>query len=157
MRRYGIPTAAYKVFDQEQLGEALNYLKIQQFPLVVKASGLAAGKGVLICQNHAEASHAVTQMLSGEAFGSSGRSIVIEEFLKGTEVSVFILTDGKDYILLPTAKDYKRIGEGDTGLNTGGMGAVSPTPFETAEFLERIREEVIHPTINGLSGGIHHL
>ena len=151
MRQYGIPTAAYKVFDQEQLGEALNYLKLQRFPLVVKASGLAAGKGVLICQDQAEASHAVTQMLSGEAFGSSGRSIVIEEFLRGTEVSVFVLTDGKDFLLLPTAKDYKRIGEGDTGLNTGGMGAVSPTPYETPEFLERVKEEIIHPTLKGLN------
>ncbi|MEM6632110.1 MAG: phosphoribosylamine--glycine ligase [Bacteroidota bacterium] len=150
MRRYRIPTAAYESFDQDQLGEAINYLKDQQFPIVVKASGLAAGKGVLICQDYAEAAHAVTQMLSGEAFGSSGRSIVIEEFLQGTEVSVFVLTDGKDYLLLPTAKDYKRVGEGDTGLNTGGMGAVSPTPFETPAFLARIKEEIVLPTLNGL-------
>ena len=150
MKRHGIPTAAYRTFHEDQLDKALNYLKEQSFPIVVKASGLAAGKGVLICTNLDEASLAVTQMLSGTSFGSSGKSIVIEEFLEGIEESIFILTDGDAYVLLPTAKDYKRIGEGDTGLNTGGMGAVSPGPYSSPAFLNRVIEEIIEPTLKGL-------
>ena len=150
MKRHGIPTATYKTFHEDQLDQALNYLKEQSFPIVVKASGLAAGKGVLICQSLEEASLAVTQMLSGTSFGSSGKSIVIEEFLVGIEESVFILTDGNAYVLLPTAKDYKRIGEGDTGLNTGGMGAVSPGPYATQAFIDRVAAGIIEPTLKGL-------
>ncbi len=151
MQRHGIPTASYQTFHEDQLDEALNYLAKQSYPIVVKASGLAAGKGVLICSSKEEASLAVTQMLSGNSFGSSGKSIVIEEFLEGIEVSVFILTDGKSYILLPTAKDYKRIGEGDTGLNTGGMGAVSPGPFSTEGFMKQVEKEIILPTLAGIN------
>ncbi|MCB0837187.1 MAG: phosphoribosylamine--glycine ligase, partial [Bacteroidetes bacterium] len=120
MQKHGIPTAAYASFQAHQLQEALNYLKNHPLPVVVKADGLAAGKGVLICETREQAAEAVRDMLSGASFGAAGETIVIEEFLQGIEISVFVLTDGKDYKLLPSAKDYKRIGEGDTGLNTGG-------------------------------------
>lgn len=150
MLKYGIPTARYASFESNQLGEALNYIKEHPLPIVVKASGLAAGKGVIICDTHTQAAEVATKMLSGEAFGSSGKNIVIEEFLKGIEISVFVLTDGKNYVLLPSAKDYKRIGEGDTGPNTGGMGAISPVPFANDIFLREVREQIIEPTLYGI-------
>lgn len=151
MQKYGIPTAAYRSFDQNNLNEAIEYVAGHTLPVVVKASGLAAGKGVLICENHQEAKSAVNDMLSGSSFGESGSTIVVEEFLKGIEVSVFVLTDGKNYKILPEAKDYKRIGEGDMGLNTGGMGAVSPVPFANDAFMRKVEKKVIRPTMEGLA------
>ncbi|MCI4668614.1 MAG: phosphoribosylamine--glycine ligase [Bacteroidia bacterium] len=150
MQKYGIPTAAYASFDQSELNQALEYLEGQSYPLVVKASGLAAGKGVLICETKEEAILAVQGMLSGSSFGEAGNTIVIEEFLKGIEISIFVLTDGKDYVLLPSAKDYKRIGEGDTGLNTGGMGAISPVPFADESFIKEVEELIVKPTMKGI-------
>ncbi|MCB0847770.1 MAG: phosphoribosylamine--glycine ligase, partial [Bacteroidetes bacterium] len=137
-------------FQAHQLQEALNYLKNHPLPVVVKADGLAAGKGVLICETREQAAEAVRDMLSGASFGAAGETIVIEEFLQGIEISVFVLTDGKDYKLLPSAKDYKRIGEGDTGLNTGGMGAVSPVPFADQAFMDLVEETIVKKTIDGL-------
>lgn len=128
MQRHHIPTAAYREFMGGNLEEGLVYLKKHILPIVLKADGLAAGKGVVICQNHAEAAQEFREMLGGK-FGTAGHRVVVEEFLSGIEFSVFVLTDGKNYKILPEAKDYKRIGEGDTGPNTGGMGAVSPVPF----------------------------
>jgi len=150
MKRHNIPTAQYEVFEKKQLGEALNYVKSQSYPIVVKASGLAAGKGVVICETQQEATKTVREMLSGEAFGNSGRTIVIEEFVKGVEVSAFVLTDGTDFLMLPMAKDYKRIGEGDEGPNTGGMGAVSPVPYLTESIEENIIQTIVLPTLKGL-------
>ena len=150
MNKYGIPTAAYASFETHQLEDALTYVSDQPLPVVVKASGLAAGKGVLICESHGHAREVVKDMLSGSSFGEAGNTVVIEEFLKGIEISVFVLTDGKDYVLLPSAKDYKRIGEGDTGLNTGGMGAVSPVPFADEAFMTRVRQEIVEPTVYGI-------
>ncbi len=150
MQRHRIPTAAYQSFHEGQLNQAKAYVRKHTLPVVVKASGLAAGKGVLICETHAAAEAAVEEMLSGASFGESGKTIVIEEYLKGIEVSVFVLTDGKNYKILPEAKDYKRIGEGDTGLNTGGMGAASPVPFADAAFIKRVEEEIVKPTLKGL-------
>ena len=150
MQKHGIPTAAYASFTSTQVDEALNYLENHSLPVVVKASGLAAGKGVLICETREHAAEVVKDMLSGSSFGSAGETIVIEEFLQGIEISVFVLTDGKDYKLLPSAKDYKRIGEGDTGLNTGGMGAVSPVPFADQAFMDLVEETIVKPTVNGL-------
>ena len=150
MQRHNIPTAAYATFTQAQTNEALDYVNTQALPLVVKADGLAAGKGVLICQTHKEAQDAVTDILEGGAFGEAGNMVVIEEFLDGIEISVFVLTDGKNYKLLPSAKDYKRIGEGDTGLNTGGMGAVSPVPFATESFMREVEKTIVQPTLQGL-------
>lgn len=150
MEKYHIPTAAYGSFTSDQLEEALAFCDRQSLPVVVKASGLAAGKGVLICESHAHAHEVVAEMLSGSSFGEAGQTVVIEEFLKGIEISVFVLTDGKNYKLLPSAKDYKRIGEGDTGLNTGGMGAVSPVPFADSEFMDQVRETIVEPTMQGL-------
>ncbi|MEO1449588.1 MAG: phosphoribosylamine--glycine ligase [Bacteroidota bacterium] len=150
MRDNDIPTAAYAAFQSHQLAEAQAYIDEQALPVVVKASGLAAGKGVLICETHEEAKQAAAEMLSGSAFGTAGKTIVVEQFLKGIEISVFVLTDGKDYMILPSAKDYKRIGEGDTGLNTGGMGAVSPVPFADEAFMEQVDREIVKPTMAGL-------
>ena len=150
MARHNIPTAAYRAFEAGEVEAAVEYVKGQRLPVVVKASGLAAGKGVLICFSHADAESAVRDMLSGSSFGDSGTTIVVEEFLSGIELSVFVLTDGKSWKVLPNAKDYKRIGEGDTGLNTGGMGAVSPVPFADEDFLGKVEERIIQPTINGL-------
>ena len=150
MQKYGIPTAAYASFDSSQKDEALAYLESHALPIVVKASGLAAGKGVLICESREHAREVVEEMLSGQAFGEAGQTVVIEEFLTGIEISIFVLTDGKSYKLLPSAKDYKRIGEGDTGLNTGGMGAVSPVPFADAAFIAQVEEEIVQPTLDGL-------
>lgn len=149
MKRHGIPTAAYLTVTPENLDEGLSFLEKLQPPYVLKADGLAAGKGVLIVGSLAEAQQSLKEMLGG-MFGEASRKVVIEEFLTGVEVSVFVLTDGKDYLLLPEAKDYKRIGEGDTGLNTGGMGAISPVPFAGKAFLKKVEETIILPTIQGI-------
>lgn len=145
-----IPTAAYDSFTKETVEQGCEFLVTLKAPYVLKADGLAAGKGVLIIQDLAEAQEELRNMLVGEKFGQASTKVVIEEFLDGIELSCFVLTDGKSYKLLPTAKDYKRIGEGDTGLNTGGMGAVSPVPFADAEFMEKIETRVVKPTIQGL-------
>lgn len=150
MISHQIPTAAYRAFTKDKLEEGKRFLENLNPPYVLKADGLAAGKGVLILDNLKEAKKELTSMLTEDKFGEAGNTVVIEEFLEGIELSVFALTDGKDYILLPTAKDYKRIGEGDTGLNTGGMGAVSPVPFADTGFMEKIETRIVQPTINGL-------
>ncbi len=152
MQRYGIPTARYQAFTEGQAEAAAAYIKEQPLPVVVKADGLAAGKGVLICENHQQAIDAAQEMLSGESFGAAGKTVVVEEFLQGIEISIFVLTDGEHYLLLPSAKDYKRIGEGDTGLNTGGMGAVSPVPFARETFMDTVEEKIVVPTIQGIQG-----
>jgi phosphoribosylamine--glycine ligase len=150
MARHGIPTARYKTFTKEQFIQALDFLNELEPPYVLKADGLAAGKGVLIPETFAHAEMELEAMLMNEKFGAASKKVVIEEFLKGIELSVFVATDGKDYIILPEAKDYKRIGEGDTGLNTGGMGAVSPVPFADASFMQKVKERIVEPTIKGL-------
>ena len=149
MQRYGISTAAYRTFDKSTLSEAIDYLKTLQPPYVLKADGLAAGKGVIISESLEEAERELRGLLSGR-FGSASTRVVIEEYLHGIECSVFIATDGSDWRVLPVAKDYKRIGEGDTGLNTGGMGSVSPVVFADEAFMQRVEERVIRPTIEGL-------
>lgn len=150
MERYEIPTAKYRTFTNETLEEGLKYLETEEkAPYVLKADGLAAGKGVVILDTLEAAQHEMREMLGGK-FGSAGSSVVVETYLSGIECSVFVLTDGEDYILLPCAKDYKRIGEGDTGLNTGGMGAVSPVPFANDLFIEKVEECIIKPTIQGI-------
>ncbi|WP_316802674.1 phosphoribosylamine--glycine ligase [Pedobacter nototheniae] len=149
MQRHGIPTAASQSFTPETLEDGLVYLENHALPVVLKADGLAAGKGVLICTETVEAQEELKLMLGGK-FGAAGATVVIEEFLSGIELSVFVLTDGEHYITLPEAKDYKRIGQGDTGLNTGGMGSVSPVPFASAEFLNKIEDRIIKPTVEGL-------
>ena len=149
MQRYGIPTAAYRTFDRSTLSQAIDYLKTLQPPYVLKADGLAAGKGVIISESLEEAERELRGLLSGR-FGSASTRVVIEEYLHGIECSVFIATDGRDWRVLPVAKDYKRIGEGDTGLNTGGMGSVSPVVFADEAFMQRVEERVIRPTIEGL-------
>ena len=150
MFKHNIPTARYKSFNQENLDKGLAYLDSASPPYVLKADGPAAGKGVLIIDNVQEAKKELVNMLQKEKFGTSGHNVVIEEFLDGIELSCFVLTDGKSYKTLPYAKDYKRIGEGDKGLNTGGMGAVSPVPFADKNFLEKIEDRIIIPTIKGL-------
>jgi phosphoribosylamine---glycine ligase len=150
MMRHHIPTAAYKEFDEKSYSDGLEYIKSHKLPVVLKADGLAAGKGVLICTNLVEALGEYELMVQKSKFGEAGKKVVVEEFLDGIELSVFILTDGKNYILLPEAKDYKKIEEGDKGLNTGGMGAVSPVPFATDIFMEKVARKIIEPTINGL-------
>lgn len=147
--RHNIPTARYESFTAETVENGYAFLETLNAPYVLKADGLAAGKGVLILNDLAEAKAELKNMLVDAKFGSASAKVVIEEFLSGIELSCFVLTDGKSYKILPTAKDYKRIGEGDTGLNTGGMGAVSPVPFATPEFLSKIEERVVKPTING--------
>ena len=149
MVRHHIPTARYQSFTKESLPQAIEFLSTLQPPYVLKADGLAAGKGVVIVNDREQAIKELEQMFHGK-FGTAGSTVVIEEFLKGIELSVFVFTDGKSFITLPEAKDYKRIGEGDTGLNTGGMGSVSPVPFAQGEFLQKVRERVIIPTIMGL-------
>ena len=150
MKKHGIPTASYGTFTKESLKDGFNFLDTLQAPFVLKADGLAAGKGVLIIQDIHQAKEELTNILINSKFGSAGNKVVIEEFLFGIELSVFVLTDGKSYKILPAAKDYKRIGEGDTGLNTGGMGAVSPVPFADEKFIKKVEEKIIIPTINGL-------
>jgi phosphoribosylamine---glycine ligase len=150
MHKYGIPTASSASFTKETYLNGLDYLEKSSMPIVLKADGLAAGKGVIIAQNLAEAKLALEEMLLKSKFGAASEKVVIESFLKGVELSVFVLTDGKNYKILPEAKDYKRIGEGDTGLNTGGMGAVSPVPFASKKFMDLVEKRVVIPTINGL-------
>jgi len=150
MERHGIPTSAYQQFDANNYAAGIDYIKKHPLPVVLKADGLAAGKGVLICQNHIEAMSEFELMIQEAKFGEAGRKVVVEEFLKGIELSVFVLTDGKNYLLLPEAKDYKRIGENDTGLNTGGMGAISPVPFASEAFMQKVISKIIEPTIKGL-------
>lgn len=149
-QRHSIPTARYQTFSEDTFAQATAYLRSHSFPAVLKADGLAAGKGVIIAQDYDEAVDALEDMLRNKRFGNASSKVVIEEYLHGIEVSVFILTDGKDYVLLPEAKDYKRIGEGDTGLNTGGMGAVSPVHFVDDVFMQKVKERVINPTLRGL-------
>lgn len=150
MTRHNIPTAAYREFTIDNYQEGVDYLQQHSLPIVIKADGLAAGKGVAICQNHVEAIAEFELMIQQSKFGEASKKVVVEEFLTGIELSVFAITDGKNYLILPEAKDYKRIGEGDTGLNTGGMGAISPVPFATPRFMYKVEERVIKPTINGL-------
>ena len=149
MARHGIPTPGSASFTNETLQEGLNYLENHSLPVVLKADGLAAGKGVVICQTVEEAKEELQLMLGGK-FGTAGSLVVIEEYLTGIELSVFVLTDGDNYVILPEAKDYKKIGQADTGLNTGGMGSVSPVPFADQQFLDAVEESIIKPTINGL-------
>ena len=155
MERHNIPAAASKTFTRETLQEGFEYLPTIGLPIVLKADGLAAGKGVLICTSLQEAQQELIEMLTSAKFGDASSKVVVEQFLQGIELSVFVLTDGTNYKMLPSAKDYKRIGEGDTGLNTGGMGSVSPVPFADAEFLKKVEERMVIPTIEGLkSDGI---
>ena len=149
LNRHNIPTASHKTFTAENINDAFFYIDEMKAPYVLKADGLAAGKGVLIIDNPDEAKNEIHEMLINSKFGDASKSVVIEEFLDGIELSCFVITDGQDYKLLPSAKDYKRIGEGDTGLNTGGMGAVSPPTFLTKEFKEKVEQQVIQPTIEG--------
>lgn len=149
MLRNNIPTAAHKTFDKDSLQEAFAFLNTLKAPYVLKADGLAAGKGVIISPDLNEARSALNDLLTNRTFGAASDKVVIEEFLHGIEMSIFVLTDGKKYIILPGAKDYKRIGDGDTGPNTGGMGAVSPVPFADESFLRKVEERIIRPTING--------
>ena len=150
MKRHNIPTAAYETFDGEHLEDGLKFLETLQAPYVLKADGLCAGKGVLILPTLDEAKKELREMLGG-MFGNASSRVVIEEFLSGIECSVFVLTDGKDYKILPEAKDYKRIGEGDKGLNTGGMGSVSPVPFADKEWMTKVEDRIIRPTVEGLA------
>ena len=149
MVRNNIPTAKYLTVSKQNLDEGFSFLESLKAPYVLKADGLAAGKGVLIIDSLEETKDSLKEMLAGQ-FGDASRKVVIEEFLSGIEVSIFVITDGKSYKILPEAKDYKRIGEGDTGLNTGGMGAISPVPFADAVFMEKVEEQIIQPTISGL-------
>ncbi len=149
MQKHGIPTAAYFTVTAENKAEGIEFLKTMKAPYVLKADGLAAGKGVLILNSLDEACEELENILSGK-FGAAGNKVVLEEFLSGIECSVFALTDGSSYVILPEAKDYKRIGEGDTGLNTGGMGAVSPVSFCTSDFMQKIEDRIVRPTIEGL-------
>lgn len=150
MQKYGVPTAASRTFTADELAIGLEYLEAHSLPIVLKADGLAAGKGVIIAEKFSDAEEAFKDMLVGGKFGSAGNKVVVEQFLKGIELSVFVLTDGENYKILPEAKDYKRIGEHDTGLNTGGMGAVSPVSFADAGFLKKVEEKVVKPTLHGL-------
>ena len=150
MQKHGVPTAKYQSFTKENLEEGFAFLETLEPPFVLKADGLAAGKGVLILNAIEEAKKELEEMVANQKFGEASSTVVIEEFLKGIELSVFVLTDGKNYKILPSAKDYKRIGEGDTGLNTGGMGAISPVPFADKAFLNKVEELVVKPTIKGL-------
>jgi len=150
MVKNDIPTAAYKTFASNNLNEGIEYLKTQKMPIVLKADGLAAGKGVLICQTLEEATSELQQMINNKKFGAASAKVVIEEFLSGIELSVFVLSDGNSYKILPTAKDYKRIGEGEMGLNTGGMGAISPVPFADDAFMQKVIARIIEPTVQGL-------
>jgi phosphoribosylamine--glycine ligase len=150
MARHGVPTASSRTFTTETLVDGFAYLETHSLPVVVKADGLAAGKGVIIAETIAEAKAAVADMLDGQKFGEAGNKVVIEQFLRGIELSVFVLTDGEHYKILPEAKDYKRIGDEDTGPNTGGMGAVSPVVFANSSFMAKVEEKVVKPTLAGL-------
>lgn len=150
MERHGIPTAAYREFTAENFQDGIAYLKDHPLPIVLKADGLAAGKGVIICQNYVEAIAEFELMIQRSKFGEAGKRVVVEEFLDGIELSVFVLTDEKNYLILPEAKDYKRVGEGDKGLNTGGMGAISPVPFADESFMDKVKTRIIEPTVKGL-------
>ncbi|UOE48434.1 phosphoribosylamine--glycine ligase [Mucilaginibacter sp. SMC90] len=150
MEKHNIPTAAYKTFTKDTLQDGLTYLATAGLPVVLKADGLAAGKGVLICLTLEEAQSELTAMLADAKFGEASSRVVVEQFLTGIELSVFVMTDGNSYKILPEAKDYKRIGEGDTGLNTGGMGSISPVPFADAAYMKKVEERVIIPTVEGL-------
>lgn len=150
MKNYGIPTAAYREFSKENYEEGIAYLTTHPLPIVLKADGLAAGKGVIICENHESAFKTFDDILLHSRFGNAGNKVVVEEFLRGVELSVFILTDGKDYVLLPAAKDYKKIGKNDIGENTGGMGAISPVPFASEHLMQKIKEKIIAPTLHAL-------
>jgi phosphoribosylamine--glycine ligase len=158
MQKYKVPTAYSETFTKDTLAQGLAYLDKAQGPYVLKADGLAAGKGVIITDNKAEAKLNLEQMLAEGKFGTAGDKVLIEQFLTGIELSVFVLSDGKNYVILPEAKDYKRIGEGDSGLNTGGMGAVSPVPFADIDFINKVEEQVVKPTLKGLlAEGIHYV
>jgi phosphoribosylamine--glycine ligase len=150
MQRHGIPTAAYQEFDENNFEEGLAYLEQHKTPIVLKADGLAAGKGVVITSDVDEAKEVFTSMIKESQFGDAGKKVVVEQFLTGLEVSVFGLTDGDNFVILPEAKDYKRIGEGDLGPNTGGMGAVSPVPFANDIFMQKVLERIVKPTVEGL-------
>ncbi|HTN45975.1 MAG TPA: phosphoribosylamine--glycine ligase [Flavipsychrobacter sp.] len=150
MERHNIPTAAYREFTASNFDDGVNYLQHHSLPIVLKADGLAAGKGVVICDTAAEAIGHFTSMIQHRAFGEASSKVVVEQFLTGMELSVFVMTDGENYVLLPEAKDYKRIGEGDMGPNTGGMGAISPVPFADNLFINKVRSAIIDPTIKGL-------
>lgn len=150
MARHGIPTAAHRTFSLGTLEEGLAFLRTMRPPYVLKADGLAAGKGVLILDDLGQAEHELKEMLEGAKFGQASDKVVVEEFLRGVELSVFVLTDGRHYKILPTAKDYKRVGEGDTGLNTGGMGSVSPVCFADKTFMRKVEERIVSPTVKGL-------
>ncbi|MCD4735684.1 MAG: phosphoribosylamine--glycine ligase [Bacteroidales bacterium] len=150
MKKYNIPTAGFKTFDTTTITDAFQYIEALTPPYVLKADGLAAGKGVLICNSQKEARDELNQMLTGKKFGRASEKVIIEDFLTGIEISVFVLTDGDDYVLLPSAKDYKRIGEKDTGLNTGGMGSISGVPFADETFMSKVEERIIKRTIDGL-------
>jgi phosphoribosylamine--glycine ligase len=149
MERHNIPTASYKEFNKDNFDEGILYIKNHRLPIVLKADGLAGGKGVIICDNHLQAIAEYEMMLQFSKFGEAGNKVVIEAFLTGIEFSVFAITDGKSYKILPIAKDYKRVGEGDTGLNTGGMGAISPVPFVDETLFKKVEERIIKPTIEG--------
>ena len=150
MNRHSIPTASHRTFSRETLDEGKRFLATLERPYVLKADGLAAGKGVLILDDLKQAQQELETMLVGEKFGKASQSVVIEQYLKGIELSVFVLTDGRHYMMLPAAKDYKRIGEGDTGLNTGGMGSVSPVPFADKNFMAKVEKRIVAPTVKGL-------
>ena len=149
MMRNNVQTPAYKEFSNDSFAEASKYISEHALPIVLKADGLAAGKGVVICNDHEEAHNELQLMLSGK-FGNAGNKVVVEQFLHGIELTVIVLTDGEHYLILPPSKDYKKAGDGDTGLNTGGMGAVSPPPFVTESFMQKVQEKIIQPTISGL-------
>ncbi|MBI5859097.1 MAG: phosphoribosylamine--glycine ligase [Sphingobacteriales bacterium] len=150
MIRHNIPTASYREFTLENYQQGVQYLQEHELPIVLKADGLAAGKGVVICENHIEAIAEYELMLQRAKFGEAGKKVVVEQFLQGVEMSVFVLMDGKNYVILPEAKDYKRVEEGDKGPNTGGMGAISPVPFANEELMKKIDDKIIRPTVNGL-------
>ena len=151
MKKYNIPTADFVEFDYTQMEDALKYLRHISYPCVIKADGLASGKGVLICYNFPEVSSAIEEIFVHKVFGASGEKIIVEEYMKGEELSIFAVTDGKDFICLPSSQDHKRIGDNDTGKNTGGMGAYSPAPIGTKELLKEIEEKIISPTIKALA------
>ena len=151
MAEHGIPTARHRTFEGDEYQEARSYLQKQGAPVVVKASGLAGGKGALVCQSSEEALDGLERIMKDRAFGEAGDQVVIEEFMEGEEASVFALTDGNDYVVLPTSQDHKRVGEGDTGPNTGGMGAYSPAPVVTGGHMDRIKKEIIEPTLEGMA------